>query len=749
MNDRKDSGSGGQGGQSPGMSLSDIYYVLFRHKWKILGFSAAGLAAAAGIYSFKPPLYTSAAKLYVRYVEDARLPNGTGNSQIKLPDARGENIINSEVEILTSLDIAREVVDAIGAEKLLAKAGGGSDLDRAAAFVKKNISVDVPKRSDVLKIIFQHPDREIVQPVLTQVIASYLKKHAEIHRDLGVTDDFLTKQTATLQSQLAQTEEELRKAKMKAGVVSLEDAKKNNADRISKIRDDILGAEADLAEHQAAVKELTRLAPVSLESTNTGMEASVDEVNQYKSVSLRLDLLSRKEQELLTQFTENSTPVRAVQQQITEAERLKKELKGKYPKLADLVVSTPRLDGQRAGNWIDPSAEAVQAQALTSKIDFLNSQLAQALAEQDKVEEMEATIVGLQRKKELEETKYRYFSSSLEQARFDEALGAGKLSNISVAQTPSPPFRDLSQLNELLAMVVAGGLLAGIALAFLLELYLDQTLKRPVEVETKLQLPLFLSIPDTARNGFRLSVAEGNGHLRLNAPGGQTGAGETGQTGRNGKMAVALWDTSHRLRPYFEALRDRLIIYFDANNLKHHPKLVAVTGCAQGAGVTTIAAGLAATLSETGEGNVLLVDMNLGQSAAHPFYKGKPACDLAEALENKDHALVQDNLYVVTEGMNGDKLPITLPRQFAGLMPKLRASDYDYIIFDMPPVSQIGVASKLGRFMDVNLMVVESEKTAVDVVKQASSMVSGAKPNVGVVLNKKRTYVPQWLHQEL
>src|ERR1017187_5964645 len=747
MNDRKDSGSGGQ---SSGMSLPDIYYVLFRHKWKILGFSAAGLVAAAGIYCFKPPLYTSAAKLYVRYVEDARLPNGTGNSQVKLPDARGENIINSEVEILTSLDIAREVVDAIGAEKLLAKAGGGGDLNQAAALVKKNISVDVPKRSDVLKIIFQHPDREIVQPVLTQVIASYLKKHAEIHRDLGVTDDFLTKQTAALQSQLAQTEDELRNAKMKAGVVSLEDSKKSNAGRISKIRDDILGTEADLAEHQAAVKELTRLAPVvSLESANPGMEASLDEVNQYKSVSMRLDLLSRKEQELLTQFTENSTPVRAVQQQITEAERLKKELKGKYPKLADLVVSTPRLDGQRAGNWMDPSAEAVQARALTSKIDFLNSQLAQARAEQDKVEEMEANIVGLQRKKEREETKYRYFSSSLEQARFDEALGAGKLSNISVAQTPSPPFRDLSQLNKLLAMVVAGGLLAGIALAFLLELYLDQTLKRPVEVETKLRVPLFLSIPDTARNGFRPSQAAGNGHLRLNAPGGQTGAGETGQNGRNGKLEVALWDTSHRLRPYFEALRDRLVIYFDANNLKHHPKLVAGTGCAQGAGVTTIAAGLAATLSETGEGNVLLVDMNLGQSAAHPFYKGKPACDLAEALENKNHALVQDNLYVVTEGMNGDKLPITLPRQFAGLMPKLRASDYDYIIFDMPPVSQIGVASKLGRFMDVNLLVVESEKTAVDVVKQASSMVSGAKPNVGVVLNKKRTYVPQWLHQEL
>jgi polysaccharide biosynthesis transport protein len=750
MNDKKDSGSGGQGGQSSGMGLSDIYYVLFRHKWKILCFTAAGLLAAAFIYVFKPPLYTSAAKLYIRYVEESRLPNAVGNNHIELPDARGENIINSEVEILTSLDLAQEVVNAIGAEKILAKAGGGSDPNRAAAIIKKNISVDVPKRSDVLKIFFQHPDREVVQPILTQLIASYLNKQAEIHRNLGVSGDFLTKQTAAVRLELANTEDELRKAKMKAGVVSLDDAKRNNAARISKIRDDILIAEADLAEHQAMLKEFGQLAPPSRPAaTNTALEVPLEQVNQYKGILLRLDVLSRKEQELLTQFTENSKPVWGNRQQIVEAEQLKKKLEAEYPKLAGLAMSVPRTDGQVARNSIDPSAEAIQAQALTSKIDFLNSQLAQAQAEQARVDEMETDIVDLQRKKELAETKYRYFSSSLEQARFDEALGAGKLSNISPAQTPSPPYRDVSQLQKQLAMVVLGGVLAGIALAFLLELYLDPTLKRPIEVETRLRLPLFLSIPDTARNGFRRHLAEGNGHLRLRAPGGQTGSGENGETGRNVKMEIALWDTSHHLRPYFEALRDRLVIYFDANNLKHHPKLVAVTGCAKGAGVTTIAAGLAATLSETGEGNVLLVDMNNGQGAAHPFFKGKPACDLAGALENKDNAQVQENLYVVVEGTNGNKLPIAVPRQFAGLMPKLRASEYDYIIFDMPPVSQIGVAIKLGRFMDVNLMVVESEKTDREVVKQASALVSGAKPNVGVVLNRKRTYVPQWLQQEL
>ena len=53
-------------------------------------------------------------------------------------------------------------------------------------------------------------------------------------------------------------------------------------------------------------------------------------------------------------------------------------------------------------------------------------------------------------------------------------------------------------------------------------------------------------------------------------------------------------------------------------------------------------------------------------------------------------------------------------------MPKLKASDYDYIIFDMPPVSQTSVTARLAGLMDMVLLVIESEKTDRDVVQQAS-----------------------------
>ena len=84
----------------------------------------------------------------------------------------------------------------------------------------------------------------------------------------------------------------------------------------------------------------------------------------------------------------------------------------------------------------------------------------------------------------------------------------------------------------------------------------------------------------------------------------------------------------------------------------------------------------------------------------------------------------------------------------ASLMPKLKASDYDYIIFDLPPVSQTSMTPRMGRLMDMVLLVIESEKTSQDVVKRASSLLAESQANVSTVLNKTRTYIPTWLHQE-
>src|ERR1043166_1423516 len=86
------------------LDLSDIYYVLFRHKWKILLCSIAGIAGALTLYRSDTPLYQSEAKLLVRYIVSGGKSEGpaAAHDQSKIvPDERGQSIMNTEVEILT------------------------------------------------------------------------------------------------------------------------------------------------------------------------------------------------------------------------------------------------------------------------------------------------------------------------------------------------------------------------------------------------------------------------------------------------------------------------------------------------------------------------------------------------------------------------------------------------------------------------------------------------------------------------
>ena len=199
----------------------------------------------------------------------------------------------------------------------------------------------------------------------------------------------------------------------------------------------------------------------------------------------------------------------------------------------------------------------------------------------------------------------------------------------------------------------------------------------------------------------------------------------------------------------WETLRDRLVTHCEVRNLTHKPKLIAVTSCSRGSGVTTIATGLAASLSETGDGNVLLVDMKSGGGAAHPFYRGKPSCGLSDVLENvkPEEALVQEKLYMA-QG-NSNALQGILAKRFNRLLPKLQASDYDYIIFDMPAVTQTSITSRLANFMDVVLMVIESERTDQHAAKRACTLVSQGGANVQTVLNKVQEYLPKRLTNDI
>jgi polysaccharide biosynthesis transport protein len=737
--------------------LGDIYYVIFRHKWKIIILSMMGFVSAVAFYFLKPPPYQSQAELLIQYVPQAGALTLMGSDQrVIVPDSRGEDIINSEIKIMTSLDLAAQAVANLGATGILAKVGGGSNVMAATSLIRNNLLVEpAGKGSSVIVVTFLHPDQEVAQQVLQEIINDYLQKHREIHSLGGQYDDELNQEKLALSLQLNDTEQQLASLKNKANIISLEDSKKGLADQISKIQGEIFDAQAQLVGYQVAMKPSDKLESV----TNATLPAvPSSEIDAYKSICASLDAFRKREQDYLLQgFTSSNSLIQEVDVQIAARQKAKDDFQTKYPQIADLAASSTSSGGPSDSAVLDPRAQAAGVTAFQAKISAWNAQLDQLEMQATNLNSQEPAIAQLEQTRAIQEANYQNLATSIEKRHIDQALDSGKTPNIKTVQSPSRLGQNWNKTHKTMAMLAFSGIFAGLAWAFIIEFVLDRSFRRPTEIETKLKVPLLLSIPNVRRNGHA-GLLRGAARRRLELSpaadaadgGGDEGADGNQSTEINGALPVVSLERDPAMHPYCEALRDRLIVYFEVRNLTHKPKLVAVTSASRGAGVSTLAAGLAASLSETGDGNVLLVDMNVEQGAAQQFHHGNPGCGLDAALnrETKEYALVRENLYVVNGNANSEELPRILPKRFSALVPKLKASDYDYIIFDMPPVSQTSLTSRLARFMDMVLLIVESEKSDREVVQQANTWLAESGATVGAVLNKTRQYIPARLHKE-
>ncbi len=444
--------------QATRLTLADIYHIPFRHKWIIICLSAAGVLTAALVYLAQPVSYRSEAVLLIRYILESRTPAGIGGEQqTKIVDMGDANTINSEIEIIKSLDLAAEVASRIGPEKILGGSSAQTNKYDAALVLKKSLRVEVPPHTDILRITFGHSSREIVQDVLKNLIDAYLRKHAEIHRSAGAFDDVLAQQTDTLRLELEKTEAALRKAQTNTGAMSIEDSKRACTEQLCRIRQELFTTQVELAERQAEWAERQKLGPEKAGTPSAIPETDLpsDKVAEYKSVCGPLDSYRRIEQELLSTLTEEDSLVKGIGERIAAAEKTQKKLEADYPKMTQLRLGSSKTGGPVA--------------ALQAKIRVLGSQLRETTAEAKAINELEPAIAKLQRERDLEEAKYRHFSTSLDQANFNKMLGSEKMSNISVVQTPCPPYRESRRLLGTLTIIVGAGVFCGIALAGLCE----------------------------------------------------------------------------------------------------------------------------------------------------------------------------------------------------------------------------------------------------------------------------------------
>jgi uncharacterized protein involved in exopolysaccharide biosynthesis/Mrp family chromosome partitioning ATPase len=585
-----------------------------------------------------------------------------------------DRVIDAEIEILTSWDLAVQVAEAIGPKRLLPPAtdlltkvahaigfkppSAAATEAEAASAVSLGLKVISTKGSNIIFVSYKNHDPQIATLVLQELLSRYFVKHLEVHRSAGAFD-FVTQQTDQVRARLNQTEDALKSMRDKTGIISLKEGSAALTAEAAKTQEALNAAEAELAEGKAVVN------------------------------------------------------------QTSESKAKKWGIKGQ-----------PSEKSSSSGK--------ARVAGIEAKVETLKTRLRDTQQKMKQLSALRPQMEDLERKREMDEANYKYFAASLEKARVDEALDPSKMPNISAVQRPSPPMLETKMRNKIALGLAGGGIAFGIALALLRGLALNRTVGRPLQLETELDIPLMLSIPYS--NGR-------NGHLVLPPNSSPENPGALATKRHHSKLAP--WEAGHFMRRYCDAIRDRLGLYFELNQLTHKPKLVGVTSFSEEAGTSTLAAGLAASLSEMDDGKVLLVDVNLGPQAVHPFFKGKPAYPLTAALKPRTEiASASENLYLATVGSpNAGPAQLGL-KKFFDMMPNLKASDFDYIIFDMPRLAQTSPTWGMAAFMDKLLLVVEAEKNNREIIKRGYGKLVAERNNVSVVVNKARSYVPKWLDAE-
>ena len=733
---------------TPQGSLRDFYYVLFRYKWRIIIFFLVIMVMTAVAVVLATDIYNSKAKLLVRLGRESVTldPTATTGTIIPVHPSR-ESEMNTELEILRSQQIAEMVVDSIGAEALIykehpvahssastmakirkpldilakrirqlkARSGNmgsteSSDKrDNAIRMVMNNLQLETQQMSNTINLAYKSQNPQLAQEVLTKVIESYLEKHIAVHQTPG-SHQFFKQQSTQLQEKVTQLETELRNLRNQTGITSFDEQQRVILDRISVLESNRNTAEIALAASTATVDALKKTLAEIPDTVVTAVTEGFPNV-AADGMRQRLYELQLMEQDLASKYEPESRRVRDIRKRIAAAEVLLNKEKTERTQISK-GLNTTYVSLQSALLSEQASMSSLQAQ-----VETLQTKLVSAQEELSTLHDIEVKVKSLAREIEIQEANYRKYAENLEQARIDDALESGKISNISLLQAatlPVIPESSRRMLTLLLGLAVA--IFGGIGIAFVSE-YADHSIKTPKQAEDKLGLSTLTCIPYVPTFSIK---------------------------------------RQSRVKGYHEALdvlEEQILLSAQGTRKL---RVLAITGSHRNEGVSAVAANLATTLARLGQGDVLLVDANLNHPSVHETFKTKLSPGLAETLTNGSNnggAVTPSqvhNLHILSAGTARSNYSEILNTDQLRKLLNSWKKNYRFIVIDLPAVNEASWAIRIARLCDGVCLVVEAERSRWEVVDRVREQLVKSETNLlGIVLNKRKLHIPEWLYRTL
>ena len=486
-------------------SIREPLSLAFKRKSQILSVFVVTFALVALASYVVPRVYEASAAVYVeRNVPPFAMGNGRGFYSVL--DRR--EVLNSEVEFITSRAVAERVADELFSPESQASSsalravreairGGfrtlglldpvGDRREDTIRFVQRNLIAKPALQSNVITISFRDDDPVFAADVVNAATQAYLEERLQLMKRPGL-DEFYAEHIDRTRSALEELEQHTRTIKETTGVFSPEAELRLKLEELSNLNRQLSAVRSEMSELRektAALRAQMTGEPETVTASRTvQFNPAVRELERK-----RLDLEAQKAMEL-NRFPEDSPPIQDLEHGI---ERLRENIAEEPSMVVDneSVMGNSVLTGLRTALYAaeaEISAKDAREATLLGQIDSLERELRSLDVNAMDLNRLSGSIDSAER------IYYNYIEQR-EEARIEENTDPGT-TNVRLfhdAVAPGKPLYSRLQLIVLGAMV---GLMLGLLVAFVREFF-DHSLSTRQDVERHLELPLLASLPDS------------------------------------------------------------------------------------------------------------------------------------------------------------------------------------------------------------------------------------------------------------
>ena len=712
--------------EAAGPALSAMHYllVIYRQKWRIIGFVAACLLATYLISSRLTPIYQATVKIDV----DRRIPAGVVGQEASqgMTGDDADAFMATQGELIQSDAVLRPVAEQFNLlqkESQLARLPAERVRRKSDAPVfLNNLKISRPINTYILDISYRSPDPQLAADVANAIAHSYLEHTFEIRiQSSNALSTFMEKQLDELRAKMERSDMALAKFERELNVINPEDKTNILSSRLLQLNTEFTNAQGDRVRKEATFNSLQAGSVAAEQVSGQGEDLNrlQDRVNQAK-------------------------------QHLASVASIYGPAHQEYRKANNDLVEVQRQFQEMRRN-VAQRVETDYRQALARE-QMLGKAVNQTKAEYDQLNARSFEYQQLKREAETSKALYGDLERRIKEAGINAGFQNSSIRIADLARPPDAPIYPRKTLYLVLAFFLSS--VIAVCTAILADV-LDNTIRDPEQAAHALDTSVLGTLP-TVKEMKRLlspvaaeviAATPANGDYNVSTGLGLRSLIEppvTPSPKRGTKRKHVLYPASGKyegISSYEEAIRSLrhsiLLPDFDRN-----VRSLLLTSAAPAEGKSTAIIHLAIAHAEQGK-KTLIIDADLRRPSIHKKLNLSGATGLSNALLGAVHwkdGLVQSghwpDLHVLPAGTASRRASDLIGSMMIDILDDA-GKEYDLIFVDAPPLLGFAETMQVATAVDGVVVMARAGQTSRRAVATVLATLKRLRANtIGLVLNE-------------